>query len=149
MASPKPKPTRLRVVEGNPSRRPIKDEPDYPPASAVAEPPLELVGEEREEWDRVLPALQGTRVITAPDLGTLALYCVAFGRVRRVHRAMKKRKFVIDGGGGIDPLERLLQQWAAAAIKYGAEFGLTPSSRVRLGIERPKDEDALGKYLGE
>ena len=146
----KPKPTALRVLEGNRSDRPIKQEPEFPeaPKSARHDPPFPLDPMEMEEWERVCGALTDAGVVTAPDLATLALYCAAMGKAKRAYKHMRRKSMTVEGAPErINAYERLFQQYSQLALKYAAEFGLTPSSRVRLGIDPQKSGGAAAKYL--
>ena len=47
----KPKPTHLKLIEGNPGKRPIRTGPERP-TTAMPEPPDHLNADARTEWDR-------------------------------------------------------------------------------------------------
>ena len=150
MARPR-KPTALKVLEGNPGGRPLPVEPDFDEvADAHAEPPVALGVSARKEWDRVMPILSKSRVMLASDLATLALYCVAYGRVVQCHNKMRNLPPIMDGSAGkINGYESLLIRWSDQMMKYATQFGLTPSSRAKLGIDPPEEMDPVEKYFGK
>jgi len=80
MAGRKPKATALKLLEGNPGRRPVnKSEPDFIPGAP--ETPYYLTPEAREEWDRIVPELAKVPGLLKHVHGTaLASYCMAFAR---------------------------------------------------------------------
>ena len=121
----KPKPTALRVLEGNPGKRPLnKSEPK--PTAGVPRCPVWIKGEARAEWKRVIAAIGHTGIITHADRSMLAAYCSLWARYKAAAEA-----------GDDLPISYLTHLRALAA-----EFGLTPSSRSRLHAEPPKDKDA-------
>src|SRR5436190_10759398 len=63
MRDRRPKPTRLKLLTGNPGKRPLKeDEPR--PEPAVPECPPELSPLARQEWDRLTGELDALRMLT-------------------------------------------------------------------------------------
>jgi len=67
---PKPTPTKLKILRGNPGCRPINADEPQPPADGIAMPPhLGEVAARR--WGELLPMLQATRVMTRADVGHL------------------------------------------------------------------------------
>lgn len=76
---PKKKPTELRVLEGNPSKRPMpENEPTPPPALETLKPPVWLPPRAKQEWKRLLPILCQTGIMTEVDVSALAGYCNAW-----------------------------------------------------------------------
>jgi len=92
-------------------------------------------------------------------LAPLAAYCAAFGRFVRAERMLR-----VLGDSGADglltktakgqiiqnPLVRIARQAAAAAVAFGNEFGLSPSSRVKVAASPPHGgHDPAGKYFDD
>ena len=75
----RPKPTRLRVIEGNPGKRKIADD-EPKPLAGVPPMPDQLHGDAAEEWERVAPLLAKVKILTHADRAALACYCHAWGR---------------------------------------------------------------------
>src|SRR4030042_1883827 len=85
----KPKPTRLRLLEGNPGKRPIRsEEPD--PVPSIPSCPPHLSEDAKREWERVVPLLEKLGLLSEIDRGALALYCQAWGRWLEAEEALKK-----------------------------------------------------------
>ncbi len=79
----KPKPTRLRVIQGNVGRRPLPaGEPQ--PKSDIPECPKHLNSKAKAEWRRLVKELAPLKLLTGLDRPTLAAYCVIYGRWQEV-----------------------------------------------------------------
>jgi phage terminase small subunit len=77
MRGRRPKPTPLKVLTGNPGKRPLnKNEPR--PDVLIPECPPELGPVARREWDRVVGDLAALRLLTNLDRAALAAYCGAY-----------------------------------------------------------------------
>src|SRR5712691_8892206 len=77
MRGRRPKPTRLKMLTGNPGKRPLNgNEPR--PAPAVPECPTELGPVARTEWNRLVGELSALRLLTNLDRAALAAYCGAY-----------------------------------------------------------------------
>jgi phage terminase small subunit len=79
MRGRRPKPTRLKVLTGNPGKRPLNNnEPN--PEAAMPDCPPELGPVAKQEWDRLAAQLGPLRMITHLDRAALASYCAAYAR---------------------------------------------------------------------
>ena len=74
MRGRKPKPTQLKVLDGNPGRRPLNDREPQPPEGAP-EPPEFLDAEARAEWFRTAGVLQQMGTLSKADRAPLAAFC--------------------------------------------------------------------------
>ncbi len=149
MRGRKPKPEHLRVIEGNPSKRPITQGPQPERLSAPPDAPEILTGDAREEWDRIAKSLHHLGLLTVVDIQPLAAYCMAYGRWVMAERELTAGELVTvttNGNAIQNPLVGIANKAAADMVRYAAEFGLTPSARARLSI---KDiESARSKFTG-
>lgn len=163
-AGRKRRPSKLRLIEGNPGHRPIPEgEPEFRLADDVPTPPPFLDAYAREEWDRVSPELYAAGLITLVDTGPLAAYCEAYSTWRAAvvelqNQAKVNDKTLAGGaliktkGGNIiqNPLRGVANTARAAMVRIAAEFGLTPASRANLEGSKRGDEDPLeSKYFGK
>ena len=148
MRGRRPKPTQLKILQGNPGGRSLnKHEPK--PASVIPPCPNELCDDAKLEWARLSPYLLRTGLITEADMAAFAGYCQAFGRWIAAERELK-----IEGEILVSDKKNLVQNprlWVAnraleQMYKFLTEFGLSPSSRSRLKID-PKVEDEMDEYL--
>ena len=142
-----PKPTHLRLVEGNPGRRPINENEPKPPVEKsekrlLAACPTWLSHEAKLAWKRTAPMLRKMGLLTRADVDALAQYCAAYARWKKAMR-------FLEANGESYPLRdnegkvRCVQPWPEVSIVAQAqktmnekqqEFGLTPASRVRLSV---------------
>jgi phage terminase small subunit len=94
LRGPAPKPTSIRVLEGNLSRRPL---PTNEPRPMVGEPdiPSHLDREARREWRRLVPILLSMRVLTVADGGVLGNLCQAYSIRTQAHvsAGLERRRF--------------------------------------------------------
>jgi P27 family predicted phage terminase small subunit len=119
------------------------DRGDRPP-----EPPAMLKGEARAEWRRVAPGLWDLGLLTAIDVGPLAAYCAAWGRWKAAEALIEKAKRKYPAGGGLfietsngnlvqHPAVGLANRAMTDVVKFAAEFGMTPSGRMKVSQHVP------------
>lgn len=162
---PKPTPTNLRLLEGNPGRRPLNEREPLPPEDRP-EAPGYLDGLALAEWDRLAEDLYGMGVLTVIDVSTFAAYCLAYGRWRKaeadldacIKAALANPKDKTSGGalaetsnGNLvqNPLVGIANVARRDMIRLAAEFGLSPSSRTLLEAGKRGEDDPIGRrYFG-
>lgn len=133
------KPTRLKVLQGNPGKRRLPKREPEPAALEDLAAPAWLKGHALEEWKRVTPELQRLGLLTIVDVAALAGYCQAFARWRQAKDAVDEEKSVdVAIARGLVKMEKeALAQMKALA----GEFGFTPASRSRVaGAGKPPEE---------
>jgi P27 family predicted phage terminase small subunit len=145
MPGPLPKPTALKVLEGNPGKRPLNTNEPRPPAEAP-EAPQWLDTEALAEWNRVVPSLDALGLLTAVDRAALTAYCLAWSLLVGAQVEIVENGIMVYGQKG----ERVknpaiqVQRDATATIKgFCAEFGLTPSARGRMSVPGSDEPDGL------
>lgn len=148
MAHPVPKPTRLRMLEGNPSKRPLNMNEPQPPTTALAlECPEHLGDIARDEWDLIAPILHRMGLLTDVDRDALAAYCTAYERWMECKKELKSGLVMVTPSGYQQqkPQVSMEQQYLKILKDFMHEFGLTPASRSKLiAPNAPKDDlDAL------
>lgn len=75
----KPKPTALKILEGNPGKRPLNENEPIPPKGNI-KCPTWLLPEAKKEWKRLAPSLEAMGVLTMADLTAFEGYCQAYAR---------------------------------------------------------------------
>jgi P27 family predicted phage terminase small subunit len=89
----------------------------------------------RTEWKRVMPGVIERGIITTGDLGGVEDYCRARGLVREIEE-------VLRSSGEIDlKLCRLQDKAMQTARQLAAEYGLSPTSRARVGSAGGDDDN--------
>src|SRR5436190_22712494 len=159
MRGRKPKPTQLKLLQGNPGCRPIREEvqPTVPPD--VPAPPAYLTGDARELWELRALELHTLGLLTTIDEEPFAILCQAYGRWRDAERALARLAAVdtqtsglmirTTGGNAIqNPLVGTANKAMRDFIRYAAEFGLTPSARARIAAgPTPQRASKFGDLL--
>jgi P27 family predicted phage terminase small subunit len=128
----------------------IKKEPQ--PPVEIPDCPPHLDDEARAEWDRIAPKLLGLNLLSDLDRSALAAYCQTYSRWVKAEKIIKQSGEIVraKGTGNLYPNPYLAV--ANRALKqmkeFLVEFGMTPSSRVRLGVETEQVPSVLAKFLG-
>ncbi len=145
----KPKPTDLKVLEGNPGKRALnRKEPK--PEAVIPDCPNHLRGTARTEWKRITQELHKLKLISKVDRAALAICCTAWADyVRACNKLEKEGEVIISEKGGLyqNPWVAIKKRSMDQVIKFYAEFGMTPSSRSRVKVEDTSPEDELEKML--
>ena len=148
MRGRKPKPTRLKVLTGNPGKRSL-NQAEPRPEAAVPECPAELGPAARREWDRLVAQLEPLNLLTQLDRAALGAYCAAYGLWAEATEAIQKYGLMVKSPSGFpiqSPYLAIANRQAEIMMRIAAEFGFTPASRsrVRTTVEHePSLFDAL------
>lgn len=146
----KPKPSADKALRGNPGKRPINlREPQPHVPSRVPAAPSWLDSLARRHWQEVAPVLLESGVLTDADIDSLALYCSAYSRYRKVLKMVADIDFDAPIFEGWEPkdiavvmsgLPVRLEKAEASVRLIGSDLGLNPSSRSRLSVGKVKDD---------
>lgn len=154
-----PVPFPLKVLRGNPGKRPMKPEPQPEQAIDIPEPPPFITGYAADEWWKTAPELHRLGLLTRIDVPALAAYCHAFGQWRMAAESLAKMQtndpimngMIIKtkyGDAAMNPLVSIARKHAADVIRYASEFGLTPVARTRLAAGSSGPSTTPGKFEG-
>jgi P27 family predicted phage terminase small subunit len=140
MRGRKPQPTVLKVIRGNPGRRPLnKSEPEHPGIDGAC--PDDLVDPvARAEWDRITPQLTQSGQVTMMDRSTLIGYCLKYAQWKALEDEARKHPFIVKSPSGYpipNPALGMANKAFALMLKAAAELGITPSSRSRVSVGAP------------
>ena len=130
----KPKPTALKLLEGNPGKRPINEHEPIPPKGTV-KCPTWLESEAKEEWKRLAPSLEAMGVLTQADLTAFAGYCQAYARWKEAEEFISQHGSIFQTPSGYVqqvPQVSIAQQNLKIMQSFCSEFGLTPATRARI-----------------
>ncbi|MCX7415198.1 MAG: phage terminase small subunit P27 family [Planctomycetia bacterium] len=97
------------------------------------------------EWNRVVPLLLATRILSLTHEKTLAAYCDCVADVEIASKELTR-----DGQTILDSIGKKINHpaWArkrdarAQMLRYASEFGLTPSAQAKVSV-------VAGPVLGE
>ena len=151
--SNRPKPTNLRILEGNPGKRPLNlNEPKPRLPKRTPSPPAILGAAGKREWRRVAKELVPLGLLTEIDVSGFTAYCFAYQHWYDSERLLAQEGYVVTTPNGfpvqspyVGIANKAMQQMRAFMV----EFGMTPASRSRIGVEpiSSKAEDELEAWL--
>lgn len=145
----KPKSTKQKQLEGNPGKRALNDKEPQPDV-AIPDCPPHLQGEARKEWVRITKELEALGVIANIDRAALAMYCAAWLDYLYASRMVDEEGEVITsekGGKYQNPWVGIRNTAMDRVLRIAVEFGMTPSSRSRIRVETPSEEDKMASFL--
>ena len=152
-AGRKPKPTNIKILEGNPGKRPLNK---YEPKPLKKAPPCPkwLEPEAKKEWRRLAKTLEAMGVLTDADMAAFAGYCQAYARWKEAEERITDRGLVIRTPSGYPqqvPYISIAQQYLKLMQQFAEQFGLTPAARSRIiaGSGESKAVDDMDALLGE
>lgn len=158
MAGRKPKPTHLKLVEGNAGRRPLNRKEPKPKASAPTgknAAPKHLSEKARQVWTRVQVELSRSGILTDVDHPALEMLCEAFADYFRAGdelRAFGSHYYeTVNQAGGVmhraHPAVAVMRDADRRIKGWLAEFGMTPSARSRVERVGEEEEDPADRFL--
>lgn len=130
----KPKPTAVKVLEGNPGKRPLNMYEPVPEKKAP-ECPFGLNDEAKAEWDRLADKMVNLGTLTEMDMAAFAGYCQSYARWKEAEEFIEKHGTIVKTPSGYwqqVPQVSIAQTNLKVMLKFCSEFGLTPSSRSRM-----------------
>lgn len=160
LRGPKPLPSNVHMLRGNPSKIPSHQLMDsLQPEIDIPGCPKHLLPEARKEWRRVVPELKRYGLISKIDRAALCLYVSSWAELVHAERLLNRaiahaeaaRKEVeargeeYKGGDGItlittngnviySPLWVVANKARGQVEKFLANFGMSPSSRARVTL---------------
>lgn len=156
---PPPKPTRLRVIQGNPGRRPLPKK-EAQPELGIPERPSHLDAIASAEWERVADELHQVGLLAKIDSSMLAAYCQAYARWRTAEESIARmarndphtQGLIIKTGNGNavqNPLVGVANRALQIMMRAAGEFGMTPSARARIAAAKSeiKDDDPAEAFF--
>lgn len=146
---PKPQPTTLKVLHGNPGKRPLNDaEPQ--PRACLPPCPGHLTGLARAQWNILGEMLYRNRVMTEQDAICLELLCLSYvEHVEAAEKVAKGGPVWIRQAESAKELPKFVYSpyWAVQGRAFKKllallrEFGMTPSSRSAIKTVGGEKED--------
>lgn len=146
----KPKPTAIRIAEGNRGKGALPQN-EAKPARALPACPRALGKEARREWRRIAGELYKVGLLTNLDRGALTAYCFAYGEMLRAIEKAKGVPQIYSQVGSkcivIHPYLQVGFKSLEAFLKVLTEFGLSPASRARVIAAPPKEEESVQDFI--
>lgn len=166
------KPLPLKIVKAKGTDRASRHNYNQPMPAAnesLKQPPKWLDDKDsRAVWRRLAPGLVDTGVLTESDVVSFAHLCVVQSHLQGIkqeidrlavdmaNKAKEKGqtwgyKYLLPRkAGGLEPnyLIRTYNQTLEKYITLCSEFGMTPSSRNRIKVEKPKEDNPFARFGG-
>ena len=145
---PPPKPTKLKLLAGNPGKRPINTR-EPKPKDGAPRCPQWLAPEAKKTWKRTVAELRRMKLLKVCDGDALASYSQTYARWKDAEEFLAQHGTVYpvrDDRGRL----KIMRQFPQVAIAreqqqlmkaYQQEFGLTPSARTTLKAEYEDEFD--------
>jgi P27 family predicted phage terminase small subunit len=149
VAGRRPKPTHLKLLQGNPGKRAINAHEPKPPVE-LPTPPNHLSDAAKAEWTHMGQQLLQLGLLTSIDRSGFAAYCVVYSRWAEAEEALKKTGAVVRSPSGkpmISPFYLVATQSLSQMKAFLTEFGMTPSSRSRTSVRSGESADPLEDFL--
>lgn len=148
MRGRKPKPTWLKVVAGNPGKRPINDAEPIP-AEELVDAPGWMNAEQQEVWRQAIrQAPPG--LLRSLDESVLAIWVVAAVMHRDAAQRVARVGTMVRAPGSGYPMQNpylaVVNKQAQIMLKAAAEMGFTPSARSRVRVDKSKGAKGRGAF---
>jgi len=151
MKGRKPKPTVLKIIEGNKGKRKLNTQ-EPKPRNPKPRCPIHLSKAARSEWRRLAHDLHRIGLLTHADRTIMTLYCESYAAWMEVKKTFKDEgsQWVLQTNRGNwvrNPLVGIMVKLEDQIRKACQEIGLSPTSRVRIQIPGVSVEDDLEELL--
>src|SRR5262245_24174334 len=136
----RPKPTALKMLRGNPGKRPLNDrEPQPARADDAFDQPPSALDDDRvaaEEWQRLAPLLRQCGMVSNAERGVLLALCQQWSCYLDAHDRIRLEGMLVTsdktGEPKRNPYISIADHALTQCLRLWAELGLTPSSRSRI-----------------
>jgi len=144
----RPIPTHLKLLAGNPGKRPLN--PNEPKPKVHIPPcPSRVTGEGRREWRRRAKLFARLGILTEIDTEAFTLLCEAWGRYCEMEAKVKELGPILKEGEKFkfNPYILLRDRAFHDVRMMLSEFGISPSSRARVSATRTGTATELDDLL--
>ena len=139
----KPTPKTILKLRGSRVRGPHKSGIDAP--AGIPQPPEYLCDIGRAEWERIVPMLEASKVMSMRHQHTLAAYCDALADMVKANNELQQHgaTFMDDKGRVMNhPAWYRKKDSRLHMLRLAEQFGLTASALARVSaVDAPTAED--------
>jgi P27 family predicted phage terminase small subunit len=139
----RPKPTALKLLQGNPGRQPLNKR-EAKPRICIPPCPKHLTPGARSHWKAVAPKLARVGLLTEIDDEALGALCEARAIWVAAKKKMAQEGITLTSPNGYtipSPSFTVASKALKQMQSLWAEFGMTPSSRSRIKAGEPAEPD--------
>lgn len=100
----------------------------------------------KKEWRRLVNELHDAGLLRLVDRSMLAAYCDSYGRWVEATVELQQTSLVAETAKGYrypEPLLKIAENAKSEMLRIGREFGLTPSARARVIVNKPGEPKQL------
>jgi P27 family predicted phage terminase small subunit len=140
MRGRKPKPSYLRVLDGNAGHRPANPDEPVPVGNLEEQAPPEWMSETQKTGWRYAMKHAPPGLLKKLDRAVLTVWVVAESIHADAAQQVERLGSLLKGQSGIpyqNPYLAIMNKQAVIMMKACAEMGFTPSSRSRVKVEKP------------
>lgn len=144
------RPTKLKIAEGTANvTRLIDDEFEPTLMTYVPEPPAHYIDKVKRSWKRVAQELLDAGILYSIDMDLLENYCDAFNMQQQLLEDINVNGLKMDGKFGemANPALVQYQNVTKLMLSIGANLGIGPANRTKIGGQKKKEDDQLLKLL--
>ena len=151
MKGKKPIPTNLKVLKG--TDRPCRIRKDEPLVDCdnVAPPP-ELSQAGLKHWDNLVKQLTDAGVMSNLDVQALGMYCETYARWADANAQIQEHGPIVVSKNGYptqSPYLQIVNKTFDQLKAMLVEFGMTPSSRTRIGSTKVEKADPVDEFMAK
>ena len=148
----KPKPTALKELAGKPGHRPLPESEPKPGPANLKIPRGRLPEDAKRLWKSLAKPLADVGVLRETDLPAFEMLCLHYAVARMGYEEIEEEGIITwntQGGAKKHPGATVFIENSRAFRAYLTEFGLTPSSRVRIDADPTAESKSLSDILFE
>lgn len=136
----KPKPRALKIVEGNPSKRPIEDEVNFTRGEPAK--PEDLSEDASWLWDQIIEQMRGVGLLKPLDAPSLEILCETYARWKEAAKMRKEKSILSNNSQGLVSAPWIgIEERAGKEFRaWCAEYGLTPAAERNLAPDEAHGE---------
>ncbi|MHA6305693.1 phage terminase small subunit P27 family [Hafnia paralvei] len=130
----KPKPSKRKMLAGNPGKRAVnQNEPQFT-AITKADPPEWFDEISRTMWETVIDELCSQQLLHVTDLHNVVVFCSAYRNWQTAQQEVMKMGITVKDEKGTkkNPALTAANEAIRQMVTVGSLLGLDPSSRQRL-----------------
>ena len=151
----KPTPTKLKILHGNPGRKPInQNEPK--PKDGLPTAPRHLSAGAKKAWKKLRPELEACGIATQVDTVAFEMLCTAYADYLEACKKVNEFGAIwIEKGESQIPKFAYSPYWSVMNREWKkiqtmlVEFGMTPSSRSKVtAVPKSGENSAEDRYFG-
>lgn len=111
----------------------------------VPEPPRGLRKSAKDAWTAFWSSPMAALIEVESDMDAIKDWAYCISERDRLRPLLRKEPLVIGSTGQLvaNPLEKIINQYTRQIDRYREQFGMTPLSRMRLGIAVGEAADTL------